>query len=53
MTPRSRKPVLLLSGTNINALTKIDNVEVMDNLPEEDDDCLTETFKDYLEKEVF
>ncbi|XP_049820684.1 rho GTPase-activating protein 19-like isoform X4 [Aethina tumida] len=36
MTPRSRKPVLLLSGTNINALPKIDKHECqMDQLSEE------------------
>ncbi|CAH0553934.1 unnamed protein product [Brassicogethes aeneus] len=36
MTPRSRKPVLLLSGTNINALPKSDRRDLqMDNVLEE------------------
>ncbi|XP_063913007.1 rho GTPase-activating protein 19 isoform X1 [Zophobas morio] len=54
MTPRSRKPVLLVSGTNINALAKADTVaRTMDQLPEEacekDETSLTETFREYLE----
>lgn len=36
MTPRSRKPVLLLSGTNINALPKMEHPNrFMDNVTEE------------------
>lgn len=36
MTPRSRKPVLLLSGTNINNLTKLDKPRIsMDDVEEE------------------
>ncbi|KAJ8985780.1 hypothetical protein NQ317_014433 [Molorchus minor] len=36
MTPRSRKPVLVLSGTNINTLHKIEPPScIMDNLSEE------------------
>lgn len=36
MTPRSRKPVLLISGTNINTLPKLENTNsIMDNVSEE------------------
>ncbi|XP_008198135.1 rho GTPase-activating protein 19 isoform X2 [Tribolium castaneum] len=51
MTPRSRKPVLLVSGTNINTLAKIETVEAMDEVPEEveKDNSLSQTFREYLE----
>ncbi|XP_044263138.1 rho GTPase-activating protein 19 isoform X2 [Tribolium madens] len=53
MTPRSRKPVLLVSGTNINTLVKVETVETMDEVPEElgeeKDNSLSQTFREYLE----
>lgn len=49
MTPRSRKPVLLVSGTNINTLAKVETVGgTMDEVPEEKE-SLSETFREYLE----
>lgn len=62
MTPRSRKPVLLISGTNIANLPNLDKPSIMDSLEEEPDSesssknsedsrgrhSLTTTFREYL-----
>lgn len=50
MTPRSRKPVLLISGTNI---TKLPSVEISQDPPpkklkNETNDSLSSPFQDYL-----
>lgn len=60
MTPRSRKPVLLISGNNMNHLPKIDSIHTIDDecskndsLSNNDDDkksseSLTSTFREYM-----
>lgn len=43
MTPRSRKPVLLVSGTNITVLPKMENKNsIVDNIIEESSFCRSE-----------
>ncbi|XP_022904225.1 rho GTPase-activating protein 19-like isoform X2 [Onthophagus taurus] len=51
MTPRSRKPVLVVSGTNLHNIPKAPS-NLMSSLVEEqeteENDSLTETFREYL-----
>ncbi|XP_065169690.1 rho GTPase-activating protein 19 isoform X1 [Atheta coriaria] len=62
MTPRSRKPVVVVSGTNINTLAAFDKPNLMDKLAEEtdeniqsdmatsqDDGSLASNFRQYLQ----